>query len=136
MIASLTATEYFENHKLRTDMMKMQEMLLDSAACVLSSIMVTVSLFHSRLIQLLDIHVYPLLNIWKQGQICNNSEIFTSFKAIICREKSKTLSTNKGRFYNNNEINALISKRLSVENKAKLSQLTRADFVRIAKLAH
>ena len=30
---------------------------------------------------------------------------------------------NKGRFYNNCEIEALISKRLYVDNKAKLSQL-------------
>ena len=30
---------------------------------------------------------------------------------------------NKGRFFNNSEMDALISKRLSVENKAKLSQL-------------
>ena len=30
----------------------------------------------------------------------------------------------------------LISERLSVENKAKLSQLTRADFVTIAELTH
>ena len=33
-------------------------------------------------------------------------------------------------------IKTLILKRLSVENKAKLSQLTRADFVTIVKLRH
>ena len=33
------------------------------------------------------------------------------------------LNTNKGRFCNNSEIDTLISKRLSVQNKAKLSQL-------------
>ena len=38
--------------------------------------------------------------------------------------------------FNNSEIETLISKRLSVENKAKLTQLTRADFVTIAKLTH
>ena len=59
-----------------------------------------------------------------------------NFKAIICREQSETLSTNKGMFCKNSEIDTLISKRLSVENKAKLSQLTRADFVAIAKLIH
>ena len=45
------------------------------------------------------------------------------FKAIICREQSETLSIKKGIFYNNSEINTLISKRLPVENKGKLSQL-------------
>ena len=42
----------------------------------------------------------------------------------------------KGRFCNNSEIDILTSKRLSVENKAKLSEPTRADFVAIAKLTH
>ena len=37
--------------------------------------------------------------------------------------RPKTLSTNKGRFCNNSEVDTLILKRLSVENKAKLSQL-------------
>ena len=60
----------------------------------------------------------------------------TNFRAIICREQSETLSVNKGRFCNNSEIYTLILKRLSVENKAKLSQLTRADFATIAKLTH
>ena len=43
---------------------------------------------------------------------------------------------NKGRFCNKSEIGTLISKRSSVKNKAKLSQLARADFVTIAKLEH
>ena len=43
---------------------------------------------------------------------------------------------NKGRFCNNSEIEIQFSKRLSVENKAKLSQLTRTDFLTIAKLTH
>ena len=43
---------------------------------------------------------------------------------------------NKARFYNNSEIDTRISKQLSIENKAKLSQLTRPDFVTIAKLTH
>ena len=47
-----------------------------------------------------------------------------------------SLATNKGRFGNNSQIDILISKRLSVENKAKLSQLTRADFATIAKFTH
>ena len=58
------------------------------------------------------------------------------FRAIICREQSETLSTNKGRLCNNSQIDTLNSKRLSVENKAKLSQLTRAGFATIAKLTH
>ena len=44
--------------------------------------------------------------------------------------------TNKGRFCNTNEIGPLISERLSVENKAKLSRLTREDFETLAKLIH
>ena len=43
---------------------------------------------------------------------------------------------NNSRFYNNIEIDTLISNGLSVENKAKLTQLTWADFVTIAKLTH
>ena len=43
---------------------------------------------------------------------------------------------NKGRLCNNSEIDSIISKRLYVENKVKLSQLTRTDFVTIAKLPH
>ena len=42
---------------------------------------------------------------------------------IICREQTETLSTKNGRFCNNSEIDTLISKPLSVENKPKLSQL-------------
>ena len=42
----------------------------------------------------------------------------------------------KGRFCNNSEIDTLNSKGLSVENKAKPSQLTRADFVTISRLTH
>ena len=49
---------------------------------------------------------------------------------------SSLIPNNMGRFCNNTEIDKLISKRLFVENKAKLSQLTRADFVRIAKFTH
>ena len=68
-----------------------------------------------------------------KGRFCNNSKTDTNFKAIICREQSETLSTNKVRFCNSSEIDAPISKRLPVENKAKLSQLTRAAFVTIVK---
>ena len=42
----------------------------------------------------------------------------------------------KGRFCNHSKIDTLISKRLTVENKAKLSQLTRAFFGTLAKLTH
>ena len=59
-----------------------------------------------------------------------------NFKAINCREQSETLPTNKGRCCHNSEIDTRISKRLSEENKAKLSEPTRADFVTIAKLTH
>ena len=47
-------------------------------------------------------------------------------------------SKHRERFCNNSEIDTLDPKRLSEENKAKLSQLetTRADFVTIAKLTH
>ena len=71
----------------------------------------------------------------KQAQIfyqLRNSH--TEFKEIICREQRETLSTNKGRFCNNSEIYTLISKRLSVENKAKLSQLT--NLVDISRNEH
>ena len=37
--------------------------------------------------------------------------------------------SNKGRFCNNSEIDTLISKRLSVKNKAKLSQLEIQTFL-------
>ena len=40
----------------------------------------------------------------------------------------------KCRFCSNNEIDTLISKRLYVENKAKLSELTRANLVAITKV--
>ena len=50
--------------------------------------------------------------------------------------KTRGVTVNKGRFCNNIEIDTLISKRLYVENKAKLSQLTRADFATIAKSTH
>ena len=44
---------------------------------------------------------------------------------------------NKGRFSNNSEIDTLISKRLYVENKAKLSQLERKNQVKnISVLFH
>ena len=45
-------------------------------------------------------------------------------------------SDNKGRFGYNSKVVTPISERLPVENKAKLSQLTRADFVTIEKLTH
>ena len=76
----------------------------------------------------------PLLPTNK-GRFCNNSEIET-LNLIVYREQSETLSTNKGKVCNNSEIYTLISKWLSIEKKAKLSQITRADFVTIAKLKH
>ena len=54
-------------------------------------------------------------------------------KGAIERTKRNSRLTG-GRFCNNSKIDKLISKRLYVENKAKLSQLSRADFVTIAKL--
>ena len=59
-----------------------------------------------------------------------------SIYLFFCLTRSSTALANEGRFCNNSKINTLISKQLSVENKAKLSQLTRADFVTIAKLTH
>ena len=53
-----------------------------------------------------------------------------------CFKEKMFTDENKGRFCNNSEVDTLISKQLSVENKAKLSQPTRADFVTIAKLTH
>ena len=41
--------------------------------------------------------------------------------------KRNIITLNKGRFCNNSQIDTLISKRLSVENKAKLSQLETQD---------
>ena len=48
----------------------------------------------------------------------------------------KQVGQTRCRFRNNSEIETLILKRSSVENKAKLSQLARAAFVTIAKLTH
>ena len=58
-------------------------------------------------------------------------EHFMSLLAIL-----EIALLNQGRFCNNSEIGALIAKRLSVENKVKLSQLTWADFVIIARFTH
>ena len=59
----------------------------------------------------------------QQGQISQQyRNLHTIFRAIIYREQSETLNKN-GRFCNNIEIYTLFSKRLSVENKAKLSQI-------------
>ena len=71
-----------------------------------------------------------------KGRFRNNSKIDTLISKRLSVENKAKLSTNKGRFYNNTKIDTLILKRLSVENKAKLSQLTRADFVTIAKVKH
>ena len=54
----------------------------------------------------------------------------------MAEENRLSVLWNKGRFCNNSEINTLISKRLSVENNAKPSQLTRADFVTIPQSTH
>ena len=71
---------------------------------------------------------------------------YLTFGCLVARWQEKSLHSlsyeffsgysSKGRFCNNNKIDTWDSKRLSVENKAKLSQLTRADFVTIAKLTH
>ena len=68
------------------------------------------------------------------GEYVNKSKNKMLCKDIM--DKMYVLSLNKGRFCKNSEIDTLISKLLSVENKAKLSPLTRADFVTIAKLTH
>ena len=58
--------------------------------------------------------------------------------SIIQNEQTWQLSPqhNNGKFCNNRKIDIIISKRLYVENKAKLSQLTRADFVTMSELTH
>ena len=58
-----------------------------------------------------------------------------NLRSIVGRNILYTLN-NKGSFGNNNQSDTLISKRLSVENKAKLSQLTRADFVTMVKVTY
>ena len=101
------------------------------------------------------IFVLEALSPWRHGIFgyqcctwCRHSEIKTSGKVkelrmgrAIKTEYGHTRKillplSNKGRFCNNSEIETLLSKRLSVENKAKLSQLTRADLVTIAQLIH
>ena len=52
-----------------------------------------------------------------------------TFAAMLLRIK-------QGQISNNSDIDTLTSKRLSVENKGKLSQLTRADFVIVGKVAY
>ena len=57
-------------------------------------------------------------------------------KRLSVENKAKLSQLTRADFGNYIENNTLISKRLSVENKAKLSQLTKADFVTISKLTH
>ena len=60
-----------------------------------------------------------------KGRFCNNNEIDTLIsKRLSGENKAKLFQPNKDRFCNNNEVDTVISKRLSGENKAKLAQLT------------
>ena len=61
---------------------------------------------------------------------------FSSHSAERFKGLGMNIKGNKGRFCINSYIATLTSKRLSVENKAKLSQLIRADFALIAKFTH
>ena len=56
----------------------------------------------------------------------NVSEVVKGFMLFLTRADFVTIA----------KLKTLISKRLSVENKAKLSLLTKAHFVTIAKLTH
>ena len=73
---------------------------------------------------------------WKSSTRLHVSTAQGLIRIIVTLQVAQAELQNKGRFCNNSEIDTLISKRLSVENKVKLSQLTRADFVTIAKLTH
>ena len=65
----------------------------------------------------------------QQSRFCKNSEIDPLIsKRLSVENKVKLSQLTRGRFCNNSENDTLISKRLSVENKAKLSQLTRSRF--------
>ena len=64
---------------------------------------------------------------------CELSSDYIHLKARLGRS-TLVINTNKIRFCSNYGIDTLISKLLSVENKAKLSQPTRAYFVTIATL--
>ena len=69
--------------------------------------------------------------------LVKNIEIDTLIsKGLSVENKAKLSQLTRAYFVKNSEIDTLISKGLSVENKAKLSQLTRADFVTISKLTH
>ena len=72
-----------------------------------------------------DLHIDAI--IW----VCHFYAIFIFHINLLL-----LLFINKGRFCNNSEIYTLISKGLSVETTAKLSQLTRTDFATIAKFTH
>ena len=73
---------------------------------------------------------------WKSSTRLHVSTAQGLIRIIVTLQVAQAELQNKGRFCNNSEIDTLISKRLSVENKVKLSQLARADFVTIAKLTH
>ena len=60
--------------------------------------------------------------------------VFDMINAIYDDKPLLVIGANKSRFCNNSDIDTLFSKPISVENKVKLSQLTRADFVALAKL--
>ena len=71
----------------------------------------------------------------EQPRMIKKKKNFCELLEIQCIGLQSTF-LNKGRFCNNRENDTLISKRLSEENKAKLFQLTRADFATIEKMTH
>ena len=70
--------------------------------------------------------------LYKNSQSVDTKSFHTGRK-----QQSIYIWHDKGRICSNSEIDTLISKRLAVENKVKLSQLTRKeDLVKIEKLPH
>ena len=74
-------------------------------------------------------YVYQFKHLMKVSIFSHNQTTFIRFSEFHIR--CLPGPGNKGMFCNNNEIETLISKRLSVENKPRLYQITRADFVKL-----
>ena len=79
-----------------------------------------------------------LKQLWQGRKIrleqCLQFNIFKQDAEKVCSSDAQLYQSQQA--CNNSDIYALVSKRLSVENKANLSQLTRADFVTIATFTH
>ena len=75
--------------------------------------------------------------IYFHGRFCNYSDIGPLIsKQLSVENKANISQLTRADFVTIAEFDTLISKRLCAENKVKLSQLTRANFVKIAKLTH